>query len=38
MENAVVDLHRTIAAVFGAVAALVAGNAMLGLFLGRRGD
>ena len=32
MENAVVDLHRTIAAVFGAVAALVAGNAMLGLF------
>jgi len=32
MENAAVDLHRTIAAVFGAVAALVAGNAMLGLF------
>ena len=33
MENALetaVDLHRTMAAVFGAVAALVAGNAMLG--------
>ena len=40
MENALdtaVDLHRTMVAVFGAVTALVAGNAMLGLF-GRRGD